>query len=121
MRSKAIDWDKYLQLTYLIKNNTEDPKTHQQEDKLIKSVNWSSCHGTAETNPTRSHEVAGLIPGFTQWVKDPALLCVSCGTGHRHGLDLALLWLWHRLAAVALITLLAWEPPYVARVALKHK
>ena len=26
-----------------------------------------------QLNPTRNHEVAGLIPGLTQWVGDPAL------------------------------------------------
>ena len=46
---------------------------------------------------------------------------VSCGVGHRHGLDPALLWLWCRLAAVALISPLAWELPYAVGVASKFK
>ena len=39
----------------------------------IKYMNGSSCHGTAETNPTRYREVAGLIPGLAQGVKELAL------------------------------------------------
>ena len=45
--------------------------------------------------------------------------------GRRRGSDLAWLWLWLRLwcrpAAVTLIRLLAWEPPYAAGAALKSK
>ena len=33
----------------------------------------------------------------------------------------ALLWLWHRLAAVALIISIGWEPPYASGVALRSK
>ena len=46
---------------------------------------------------------------------------MSCGIGRRRGLDLVLLWLWCRLAAAAVIPLLAWEIPYAAGVALKRK
>ena len=51
-----------------------------------------SHRGTAEMNPTRNHEVAGLIPGLIQWVKGSGI-ALSCGVGHRRGLDLVLLWL----------------------------
>ena len=34
---------------------------------------WSSHRGTAETNSTRNHEVAGSTPGLDQWVKDLVL------------------------------------------------
>ena len=61
------------------------------------------------TNPTRNHEVAGLIPG----------LAVSCGVGGRQGSDPALLWLWRRPAATALIQPLAWKPPYATASALE--
>ena len=46
---------------------------------------------------------------------------MSCGVGRRHGSDPALLWLWYRLAATALIQLLAWEPPHAAGGALKRQ
>ena len=58
------------------------------------------------------------IPGLAQWVKGSGI-AMSCGVGCRHGSDLALLWLWRRLAAVALIGPLAWEPSYAAGTALK--
>ena len=70
------------------------------------------------------------VPGVTQWrrirlvsmrmqVRSLALVsgsgiwrCVSCSVGRRHSSDLALQWLWCRLAAVAPIQPLAWELPY---------
>ena len=48
--------------------------------------------------------------------------CLNYGKGHGYGSDLVLLWLWCRLAAVALIQPLAWEFPYATgEVALRKK
>ena len=42
-------------------------------NKSFKGLERSSLGGTVEMNPTRNHEVAGLIPGLTQWVNNPVL------------------------------------------------
>ena len=55
--------------------NREDLKIHF----ILMSVFFrkifigSSCYGSAETNLTSIHGDTDLIPGFTQWVNDPAL------------------------------------------------
>ena len=79
--------------------------------------NRSSYHGSAVTNLTSICEDLSSIPGLAQWVEDPAL---SCGVGHRCGLDPTLLWPWCRPAAIALIRPLAQELPYATGAALKR-
>ena len=46
---------------------------------------------------------------------------MSCAVGLRYSSDPALLWLWYRPAAIALIRPLVWEPPYATDVALKSQ
>ena len=63
-------------------------------------------------NPTSINEDMGSIHGLTPWVD---------GVGCRHSSDLVFLWLWCRLAAVALIQSLAWALPYATGTAIKKK
>ena len=44
---------------------------------------------------------------------------MSCGVGHRHDLDLALLWPWCRPAAIAPVRPIGWETLYASGAALK--
>ena len=43
------------------------------ENEYKECMLWSSRRGAGEPNPTMNHEVVGLIPGLTQWVRDPVL------------------------------------------------
>ena len=46
---------------------------------ITKKIIMRSSHcGTAETNPTRNHEVSGSISGLVEWVQDPVLLWLWC-------------------------------------------
>ena len=71
----------------------------------MSSHHKSSHCGSVVMNLTSIHEDAGSVPGPAQLVKD--LVAVSCGVGCRGGSAIVLLWLWCRLAAVALIGPLA--------------
>ena len=44
----------------------------QGEEGVERCCRSSHC-GAVEMNPTGNHEVAGSIPGLTEWVKDPSL------------------------------------------------
>ena len=54
------------------------------------------------------------LAGLAQWVKGSGVT-MSCGVGHRLGLNLVLLWLWCRPATTAPIGPLAWELPYALK------
>ena len=62
----------------------------------------------------------GSICGLTQWAEGSGI-ATSCHVARRRGSDLALLWLWCRLAATTLIRLLAWKLTYAVGVALKTR
>ena len=59
--------------------------THQVQNRLFSP---SSHFGEAEMNLTSIHEDADTSPGLAQWVGWGSSVTVSCGVGHRCGLDL---------------------------------
>ena len=71
-------------------------------------------------NFTSIPEDTGLITGLSQWVKYPGI-AMSCGVGHKCGLDPALMCLWPKPATAGTILPLAWELPYAVDAALKSQ
>ena len=61
-------FENYIKPVYLFKLKLLNGNRHLGNERL-----GSSRCGTAETNPTRNHEVAGSIPGLAQCAKDLAL------------------------------------------------
>ena len=65
------DWQRTANIPIII--TPKDESQSNGQDKCLKIHFRSSRCGAAETNPTRNHEVWGLIPSLAQWVKDPVL------------------------------------------------
>ena len=65
--------------------------------------------------------LVGFIPAEPQWEHQGCSLEASCSVSHRCSLEPALLWLWCRLAAAALIRPLTWELALAAGVSIKRK
>ena len=68
----------YKQVTLLYSRNKHNTVSQQCFNKInFKKLLRSSSRGSVITNPTGTHEDAGLIPGLAQWVKDPELLLAA--------------------------------------------
>ena len=95
-----IEMQCILTLHYLLTSFRRKINSDEHNKMQRKNTNGrSSCHASMVTNPISIHEDTGSVSGLTQWVRH----CCELGVGCRHGLDPALLWLWHRPAAIALI------------------
>ena len=96
--------------------------TQSQWELLIFIFNqslWVSPDGAVEMNPTRSHEVAGTIPGLSQWVKVSCCRALWCRLQMQLGSCIAVSVVQASSCSSDLTP--SWEPPYAMGVVLKKK
>ena len=98
-----------------IKHTKTNPLGH-----LFRNTSESSLRGSVVNEPNEDPWECRFDPGLAHWVKE-SNIAMSCGVGHRRGLDPTLLWLWCRPTAPAPIQPQAWEPPYAMNAALKRQ
>ena len=67
---RSLAWEPPYAMGAVLKRQNKKKKKRK---KKRKENIGSSRHGTAETNPTKNHEVAVSIPGLAHWVNDLAL------------------------------------------------
>ena len=79
---------------------------------------WSSRRGAVVNESDEEPWGCGFDPWPCSVGQGPGV-AMSCGVGCRRNSDPTLQWLWHRLAAIAPMRPLAWEPPYAAGAALE--
>ena len=79
---------------------TEEIKSRKISSYALHPKNYSNTLGIPVVAQRKQIQLVSVrmqvrpTPGLTQWVKHPSSIAVSCGVGHRRGLDLVLLWLW---------------------------
>ena len=107
------------------------PRKAVSEEPKEMRIPWTRAElwkgSPAEPTPAGYHAPAVISVGIWSTRQrryldhQPKVCFLRQKNSNRHGSDPALLWLWCRLGATALIRPLAWEPPYAAGAALKKK
>ena len=97
----------------VLKEKSANQEHYAWQNYLLKMKEKSSCHSSVvkkKNNPT--HPWGCSLDPWPHSVGKGSDIVMSCGVGLQSGLDLALLCLWSRPSAVALIQPLTWELPY---------